>query len=144
MLVRPEWFTHRQARWGIAPKTWQGWVYIAVFMGLNALVGLLPLPQETRRTISFTLIGLLVMDFISIWAGTGRHHDERENLHHLIIERNCSILAVMAIIAAMAWQTWHALGAAGESIPFDPAFLAVLGFMAVTKLASGLYLRTRM
>jgi hypothetical protein len=90
------------------------------------------------------LIGLLVLDVISIWARLGRHHDERENIHQLIIERNCSISAVMAIIAVMAWQTWHAVGVPGESIPFDPALLVVLGVMAVTKLASGLYLRARM
>jgi len=43
MLGRPEWFTFRVAGWGLAPRTWQGWVYIAGFVILWALISLLPL-----------------------------------------------------------------------------------------------------
>jgi hypothetical protein len=30
MIGNPEWFTYRIFGWGVAPKTWQGWVYVAV------------------------------------------------------------------------------------------------------------------
>jgi len=42
MIGKPEWFKRRKyGGWGIFPKTWQGWVYIAAiiipFMVFNAL-----------------------------------------------------------------------------------------------------------
>lgn len=144
MLGRPEWFTYRTAGWGLAPRTWQGWVYIACFMAAWGLISLAPLPEGIRDALSFTVIGLLVMDVISIWAVMGRHHDERERLHQLIIERNCSIAAVFAVVAAMVYETWRGVPSIDDSIPFDPLFLGILGVMAVTKLVSSIWVRTRM
>lgn len=144
MLGRPEWFTYRLAGWGLAPRTWQGWVYIVGFMALWGVIRLLPLAEGTRDALSFTVVGLLVMDVISIWAKMGKHHDERERMHQLIIERNCSVAAVFAVLAAMVYQTWRSAPTAGDSIPFDPELLAILGVMAITKLVSTIWLRARM
>jgi len=144
MLGRPEWFTFRVAGWGLAPRTWQGWVYIAGFVVLWALISLLPLAPGVRDALSFTVVGLLVMDVISIWAQMGKHQDERERLHQLIVERNCSVAAVFAVLAAMAYETWRNAPMAGDSIPFDPVLLGILGVMALTKLISSLWIKTRM
>lgn len=144
MLGRPEWFTYRTAGWGLAPRTWQGWVYILCFMAAWGLISLAPFREGVRDALSLTLIGLLVIDVISIWAAMGRHHDERERLHQLIIERNCSVAAVFAVVAAMAYQTWRATPTTADSIPFDPMLIGILGVMAVTKLVSSIWLRTRM
>jgi len=144
MLGKPEWFTYRTAGWGLAPRTWQGWVYIAVFFALWALVSLLPLAPGVRSALSFSLVGLLVLDAISIWAQMGRHHDEREKLHQLIIERNSSLAAVFAVLAAMIYETWRNAPTAGDSIPFDPVLIGILGVMALTKLVSSIWLKTRM
>jgi hypothetical protein len=89
-------------------------------------------------------VGLLVMDVISIWAQMGKHHDEREKLHQLIIERNCSVAAVFAVLAAMVYETWRNQPTAGDSIPFDPVLLGILGVMALTKLISSIWLKARM
>ncbi len=144
MLGRPEWFTYRTAGWGLAPRTWQGWVYILCFIAAWVLISLAPLREDVRNALSFTIVGLLVIDVISIWAAMGRHHDERERLHQLIIERNCSVAAVFAVVAAMVYQTWRSAPTAGDSIPFDPMLIGILGVMAVTKLVSSIWLRTRM
>ncbi len=38
MLGKPEWFERRKySGWGLTPKTWQGWAYIAL-MALPVLV----------------------------------------------------------------------------------------------------------
>jgi len=144
MLGRPEWFTYRLAGWGLAPRTWQGWVYILGFMGVWGVIRLLPLAEGVRDALSFSVVGLLVMDVISMWARMGRHHDERERLHQLIIERNCSVAAVFAVIAAMVYQTWKGASAVGEAMPFDPVLIGILGVMAVTKLVSTIWVKTRM
>jgi hypothetical protein len=144
MLGRPEWFTYRLMGWGLAPRTWQGWVYIAAFMGVWGLIRLLPLAHGVRDALSFTVLGLLVIDVISIWAQMGKHHDEREKLHQLIIERNCSVAAVFAVLAAMVYETWRNQPTAGDSIPFDPVLLGILGVMALTKLISSIWLKARM
>lgn len=35
MIAQKEWFGRRKyTGWGVTPKTWQGWVYIAVAVGL--------------------------------------------------------------------------------------------------------------
>jgi hypothetical protein len=56
MLGKPEWFTYRLAGWGLAPRTWQGWVYIAVFMDDWALITLLPIAHGVRDSLSFTVV----------------------------------------------------------------------------------------
>jgi hypothetical protein len=144
MLGRPEWFTYRLAGWGLAPRTWQGWAYICGAMALWGLIRLLPLTEGVRDALSFTVVGLLVMDVISIWARMGSRHDERERLHQLMIERNCSVAAVLAVLAAMVYQTWRSAPIAGDRIPFDPVLIGILGVMAVTKLVSTLYVRAKM
>ena len=144
MLGKPEWFTYRVAGWGLAPRKWQGWVYILGFLALWGVIRLLPLAEGTRDALSFSVVALLVMDAISIWAGMGRHHDERERLHQLIIERNCSVAAVFAVVAAMVYETWRNAPSAGGGLPFDPVLIAILGVMAVTKLVSTIWLRSRM
>lgn len=144
MLGRPEWFTYRTAGWGLAPRTWQGWVYILCFLAAWGLISLAPLPEDVRAKLSFTVVGLLVLDVVSIWAAMGRHHDERERLHQLIIERNCSIAAVSAVVAAMVFEAWRSAPSAGDSLPFDPMLIGILGAMAVTKLVSSIWLRARM
>lgn len=144
MLGRPEWFTFRRAGWGLAPRTWQGWVYVFCFLAVWGLISIAPLPEDVRAKLSFTVVGLLVLDAVSIWAAMGRQHDEREHLHQLIIERNCSIAAVSAVVAAMVLEAWRGAPSAVDSLPFDPMLIGILGAMAVTKLVSSIWLRARM
>jgi hypothetical protein len=145
MLGRPEWFTYRMGGWGIAPKTWQGWVYVGVFMALAVGLPSLPIPVPLKNRIMGMLIGLFLADAIVIWVQLGKHHDERQRLHQLIIERNCSFAAVFALLAVMGFRVYQNrdMTAAG-AFPFDPLLLAVLGAMVLTKLVSTLYLRWRM
>ena len=145
MFGKPEWFTYRSTGWGIAPKTWQGWAYVGVAIALFAALIGSPIPEGMKRILVGFLGGLLVVDAIAIWAQLGKHHDERQRLHQLIIERNGSVVAVIAVFAVIvfrAYQNRNMIGAG--TLPFDPLLLAVLGAMVLTKLISTIYLRFKM
>jgi hypothetical protein len=144
MLGKPEWFTYRVAGWGIAPRTWQGWVYVGAFVALVFTVTALPLSEGTRNVLVAAAVGLFFLDALAIWVRMGDSHDERQRLHQLIIERNCSIAAVFSLVAAGCWQVARHQSTYAAGFPFDPFLLAVLGVMALTKLVSTLYLRWRM
>jgi hypothetical protein len=144
MFGKPEWFTYRFAGWGIGAKTWQGWVYIAAWAILFSATAALPLPGPARNALLGTLSGVALLDVVIIWSRLGEVHDERQRLHQLVIERNCSISAVVSLVGAMAWQTLLPGGTPRWGLPFDPVLLVVLCIMALTKLLSTLYVRKRL
>jgi hypothetical protein len=141
MLGRTEWFTYRIGGWGIAARTWQGWVYILSAAALFALSAALPLPEKLKLILMGTLGGVFVLDCLVIMAQLGKVHDERDRLHQLIIERNCSHAAVFALVGAMGYQTYQHRADLGTGLPFDPLIAAVLVIMAATKFGSTRYLR---
>ena len=145
MLGKPEWFTYRSLGWGITPRTWQGWVYVLVFMSIVFFLVSLPVPADIKNTMIGIFVGLFALDAISVWARLGEHHDERQRLHQLIIERNCSVAAVVSIVAVMGFRSFEARGVLVPGVlPFDHLLAAVLGVMAITKLVSTIYLRFKM
>lgn len=62
MFGKPEWFTYRLAGWGIAPKTWQGWVYVGALMGVLFALVILPIPEGLRNILIGTMMGLFFAD----------------------------------------------------------------------------------
>jgi len=137
MLGRPEWFTYRLESWGIAPRTWQGWVYTGAFFALFFLVISLPIPQRAKSTLMWIIGGVFLLDVFTIWSQLGKVHDERQRLHQLIIERNCCVAAVIALAGALIYQSFRHQA-------LDPLLLVVLGVMALTKLVTSLYVRWRL
>ncbi len=143
MLGRTEWFTYRMGGWGIAAKTWQGWVYILGAAALFVVLGVLPLPEIPKIILMGALGGVLILDCIMIMTQLGKVHDERDRLHQLIIERNCFFAAVFALVGAMGYQTYQHRADLGAGLPFDPLIVVVLVIMAATKFGSTLYLRRK-
>lgn len=149
MFGRPEWFTYRTFGWGIKAKTWQGWVYIGVFLALLIGPTFLPIDEHFKSLIKAIVFGLFLIDVIIIWIQLDKFHDERQQLHQLIIERNCSVVAVVSLCLVIAFRIYQnpSLPISGSfqlntgSFPFDPLILAALLAMAVTKLISTVYLR---
>ncbi len=141
MLGRTEWFTYRIGGWGIAAKTWQGWAYILGAAAIFAILAALPLPPKPKAILMGTFGGVFILDCIVIMAQLGKVHDERERLHQLIIERNCSFAAVFSIVGAGFYQTYQHWADPGAGLPFDPFLVVVLVIMALTKFCSTLYLR---
>lgn len=152
MIGKPEWFTYRKFGWGIAPKSWQGWAYlgtVALLLGFTTAIGI---NNAIMPWLFGAIITLLVLDVIHIMTKLPQVHDERENIHQLIIERNCSFAAIVALLAVALFQTYQNRGtilsnaATGVSpgIPFDISILIVLGAMLLTKIASTLYVSKKM
>ena len=144
MIGKPGWFTYRFAGWGLQPRTWQGWVYVAGFAAAFVLISLLPVPDRAKTWCIWILAGLALLDVLDLMIRMGAHHDERERFHQLIIERNCSFAAIAALVGAGAFQAWQHRAAIGSGLPFDPWIIVVLGVMAMTKLASTLYVRWKL
>lgn len=156
MIGKPEWFTYRISGWGIRPATKEGWIYSLI--ALVAILGSvrLPLPEETRFIVSILVIGIFVVDMVHISVSLGKVHDERENFHQMVIERNTAytviVLLGMTILAGSFYLSYLSFF---EELPANPsddptmlvvttiitfsAFLLLL--MTVVKTISTLYYR---
>ena len=140
-IGKPEWFTYRMAGWGLDVRTWQGWVYVGVVTLLLVGLGYAPLAKNLQTMLVGSVAGVFLVDVAIIMTQLGKVHDERERLHQLIIERNCSFAAVAALVVAMGYQVYQNRHRTGPELPFDPWLMAVILVMALTKLLSTLYLR---
>lgn len=147
MIGKPQWFKYRIFGWGIAPKTWQGWVYIGVWIILLIGSALLLKTSVAAPWIFGTLIALLVFDTLHIMMQLYKTSDERENYHQLIIERNCSFAAIAALIGVALYQSYQraALVAANPGMmPFDISIAIILGVMLITKIVTTAYVKWKM
>lgn len=43
MIGKPQWFKYRTFGWGVAPKTWQGYVYVMLAAAIFGMIAVLPL-----------------------------------------------------------------------------------------------------
>jgi hypothetical protein len=86
-----------------------------------------------------------MLDVMHIMMQLPKVHDERENMHQLIIERNVSFAAVMALVGIAIYQAYQnrALVQANQ-IPFDFSLLVIFGAMLATKIISALYVKFRL
>ena len=144
MIGKPEWFTYRIFGWGVGPKTWQGWAYLAAVGAIMGLLKLLPITNTVRMWCYGILVGLVVLDVILIMTRLDKVHDEREKLQQMIIERNCSFAAVAALCAIAVFQSFKNRHLGEIGIHFDGSILIVLVVMAVTKIISTWYVRRKL
>lgn len=147
MIGKAHWFKYRTFGWGLAPKTWQGWVYIiiaAILLGGTAAMGV---NNPTLMWLFAVILVVLIVDVLVIMTQLPKVNDERENYHQLIIERNCSFAAIIALLGVVIYQTYKNTGFLASQnglIPFDVSLLVVLGAMLVAKVASTAYVKWKM
>ncbi|MGV8150507.1 MAG: hypothetical protein ACP5NV_02145 [Candidatus Woesearchaeota archaeon] len=147
MIGRPEWFKYRIFGWGIAPKTWQGWIYVAVAAFLIAMSLSMTINTALHPWIFGIILGVFILDVLHIMTQLSKISDERENYHQLIIERNCSFAAIVALLGVALWQTYQNKGtilATNTAIPFDISIAVILGVMLLTKIVSTIYVKAKM
>ena len=73
------------------------------------------------------------------------YHDERQNYHQLIIEKNVSFAAACAVIGVILLQTYQNRDLLGtDQIPFDISLGIVLGIMLIVKVLSTLYVKMKL
>ncbi len=147
MIGKTEWFTYRKFGWGISPKTWQGWVYVAIVALIFGGTVSAGINKGISVWIFGIVTGIVLLDILHIMTNLPKVHDERENYHQLVIERNCSFAAIGALIAIAFWQTYQRgllMNSVINTIPFDYTLLIVLGAMFVTKVLSVVYVKWKM
>ena len=147
MIGKPQWFKYRIFGWGIAPKTWQGWVYLAIWAMLIAGSLAITINSAIKPWVFGVLIGILILDVMHIMMQLPKISDERENHHQLIIERNCAYAAIVALLGVALYQAYQnrtIIQAGSTSIPFDYWIAVILGIMLLTKIGSTIYVRSKM
>jgi hypothetical protein len=147
MIGKPEWFKYRIFGWGVAPKTWQGWVYGAVAAFLIAGSLSISIIDSAKMWLFAVLMGLFILDILHIMTQLPKVSDERENCHQLIIERNCSFAAIFTLAGVALYQAYRnaALLQNGlKTLPFDSSILIVMGAMLTTKVLSYAYVNWKM
>ncbi|KGP64254.1 hypothetical protein EP47_04175 [Legionella norrlandica] len=102
MFADPKWFTRRKyTGWGITPKTWQGWLYLAVWLAILMVAAYLMksfhLSQLLQTIIMLAIVLILGIDALDI--ARKMDLDERERLHEAYAERNCcwAMVAVLSL-----------------------------------------------
>lgn len=145
MIGKPEWFKYRIFGWGIAPKTWQGYVYVAAIAAILGFATAFGLNSPVLPWIMGTVIAIVVLDVMHIMMQLPKVSDERDNYHQLIIERNCSFAAIAALIGIVLFQTYQNRAALNSTMfPFDISLLFVLGAMLAVKIISTIYVHYKM
>lgn len=141
MIGKPEWFKRRKyTGWGIMPKTWQGYVYIAVM--ILPLIFFQAQPywsDRTRMIITLAWAALLAADVIHIMIKMKR--DERERLHEAIAERNAFWFMMMVLVIGIAYEV--ASNAANQKIYVSPFMAAAVIGAVIVKMITNIYLERK-
>lgn len=108
MIGKPEWFKRRKyGGWGIYPRTWQGWVYIAAVIVPFMIFNALPFwSEKTRMIVTLIWLAFLAIDISHIMIKMKK--DERERLHEAIAERNALWVMIAVIVIGLGYQTARA------------------------------------
>ncbi len=141
MIGKPEWFTRRKyGGWGLFPKTWQGYVYIAAFIIPFVILQALTFwTFEVRLVITIVWLLILAADTIDIMVRLKR--DERERIHEAIAERNALWAIIIILAGGLAYQISQS--AVQQKIAFDPVIAAALIAGLIIKAISNIYLDRR-
>jgi len=140
MIGRPEWFERRKyGGWGLHPKTWQGWVYIAVFLIPFAVFHSMIWDDSTRIFVTIVWLGILLLDVVHIMINLKR--DEREHKIEALSERNAAW--TMVLIAAIGVLYQAISSGLVNTFNVDWFLVAVLFGGLIVKSISNLVLERR-
>lgn len=138
MIGKPEWFQRRKyGGWGLAPKTWQGWLYIIIFVLLLFTIQLLPLNFWIKLTATLFLGIILVIDTIIMMSYIAK--DEREKIHEAIAERNALWAIIIVLCVGIAYQTSIAT-LKMQAYYIDPIIIIALFAGLLVKAITNIYL----
>lgn len=129
MLAKAVWFQKRKyTGWGVNPKTWQGWVYIAGFIFVLTLMQSAPfLSSFVKNVFSVVLVVFLLIDTLQVMAAFDK--DELEERNEAIAERNASWAMVVTLTIGIIYPIISK--GAENSSEINPFLIAalVVGFM---------------
>ena len=104
MIAQKDWFERRKyGGWGVSPKTWQGWVYIASVLIPFIIFQALPYwNMQARMVITSLWMIFLFIDIVPVMIGLKR--DEREYRIEAIAERNAAWLMSFVLVIGVFYE----------------------------------------
>lgn len=141
MIANPNWFQRRKyGGWGVSPKTWQGWVYLGIVIGLFVIFQ--SLPYWDVKTRSYVTIGWLAFLFIDIGqVMMNLKRDEREYKIEAIAERNAAWMMMFVLIIGILYEAIRS--ALNESFEINIFLIVALLSGALVKTISNIILERR-
>lgn len=138
MIGKAEWFQRRKyGGWGLQPKTWQGWVYIACFILPLLIFHILPFwSTQLRLIVTGFWALLLIIDTLDIMRKLNL--DERERFHEAIAERNALWGVLVVLVIGMGYDL--ITNGLNERIYVNPFIAAALIVAVIIKAVSNIYL----
>ena len=138
MIGQPNWFTRRKwAGWGLFPITWQGWLYVAVFVTIIFGTQFISNNQNVRMIALFIVAAILILDTIDIMFRMKK--DERETLHEALAERNALWTIIFALAAGVAYQAARSVLNSSD-VWIDPVIIIAIIAGLIAKAATNFYL----
>lgn len=141
MIGRSEWFQRRKyGGWGIHPKTWQGWIYILVVLGILVVIQALPFfDTATKIYIVMGWIVFLLLDVGHIMVTLRR--DEREHKIEALSERNAAWAIMIVLVVGVLYQV--ITSALNQEVRVDWFLIAALFGGLIVKSISNLVLERK-
>lgn len=136
MFGKPEWFKRRKyGGWGLYPVTWQGWLYIAIFLIPFALFQAFPIWSDSLRIgVTIGWIALLLIDVVHIMIRL--QNDERETKIEALAERNAAWAMIGVLLIGILYQIVRS--GFLESIEIDWFLVATLFAGVIAKAISNI------
>ena len=142
MIGKPEWFQRRKyGGWGIFPKTWQGWAYIAAMLVPFAVLQFFTFWSAKTRTI-ITVVWLLIFCIDTITIMVKMKKDEREREHEAIAERNALWVMIALLAIGVAYQAASS-AVKGPSPYVDPVIIIALVGGLLAKAITNVYMERK-
>jgi len=138
MIGKPEWFARRKyGGWGICPKTWQGWVYVIIFIAIIFGAQQISfIDYNQLMVITFLIAVIFIVDTIDIMRKLKR--DEREKIHEAIAERNALWAMITVLTIGIGYQS--AVSVVKQTFQVDWVILVALFSALIVKAISNIYL----
>lgn len=138
MIAKASWFKRRKyGGWGVSPKTWQGWVYIAVMIIPFMIFQALPYwGTQTRLYVTIGWVVFLMLDIIPTMVTVRR--DEREYKNEAVAERNAAWFMVMVLVIGLLYEIISS--ALRQDLQVNWFLVAALFGGALIKTISNIYL----
>ncbi|HII72016.1 TPA: hypothetical protein HA265_04645 [Candidatus Woesearchaeota archaeon] len=141
MIARPDWFERRKyGGWGVHPKTWQGWVYIAMMILPFIIFQALPYWTNQMRTlVTVVWLGFLLFDLGHVMITLKK--DERERKLEALSDRNAAWVMLAVLVTGLLYQGISSALAQQPKVDWFLAAALIGG--ALAKTISEVYLAKR-
>jgi len=141
MIAKTDWFQRRKyGGWGISPKTWQGWAYVAAILLPFIIFQALPYwTTETRLAITAMWVAFLLIDVTPVMINLKK--DEREHKIEALAERNAAWFMSVALTIGIVYQA--ITSALNQQINVDWFMVAALFGGAIVKSISNIRLERK-